>query len=116
MNNSFILKLKAIKIIHTIIWIFISSIFFYMVYALIVNKIDKFVWIGIGLFSLEIIVPLIFKMSCPLTLIARKYSNSTKDNFDIYLPNWLAKWNKLIYTIFLFVFIGGLVYRILNSK
>jgi len=87
-----------------------------MVYALIINKIDKFVWIGIGLFSLEIIVLLIFKMSCPLTLIARKYSNSTKDNFDIYLPNWLAKWNKLIYTIFLLVFIGGLVYRILNSK
>jgi hypothetical protein len=37
-------------------------------------------------------------MFCPLTVIARKYSDSTKANFDIFLPNWLAKYNKLIYT------------------
>ena len=30
--------------------------------------------------------------------MARKYSDSTKANFDIYLPEWLAKYNKEIYT------------------
>jgi len=85
-----------------------------MTYAVIINKIDKYVWIGITFFSLEVIVLLIFKNNCPLTIIARRYSNSTKDNFDIYLPNWLAKNNKVIYSTFLFVFICGLVYRILN--
>ena len=80
-------KLTTIKIIHTIIWVFFNVVFFYMAYAVIVDKIDKYVWIGIALFSLEVIVLLIFKNNYPLTIIARKYSNSTKDNFDIYLPN-----------------------------
>jgi hypothetical protein len=108
-------KLTAIKIIHTIIWIFFNVVFFYMVYAVIVNKIDKYVWIGIILFSLEIIVLLVFKKNCPLTIVARRYSNSTKDNFDIYLPNWLARNNKMIYAVFGIIFICGLVYRILNK-
>jgi hypothetical protein len=108
-------KLTAIKILHTGIWIFFNMIFIYMAYAVIVNKIDRYVWIGIALFSFEIIVLLIFKNSCPLTIIARRYSNSTKDNFDIYLPNWLAKNNKVIYSVFLVVFTCGLVYRIFRS-
>jgi hypothetical protein len=107
-------KLTVIKIIHTIIWFFFNAVFFYMVYAVIINKIDKYVWMGITLFSLEIIVLIIFKMNCPLTIIARRYSNSTKDNFDIYLPNWLARNNKVIYSAFLFAFICLLVYRLSN--
>ena len=46
----------------------------------------------------EGLVLAIFKMSCPLTLVARKYSNSQAANFDIYLPEWLAKNNKVIFT------------------
>jgi hypothetical protein len=87
-----------------------------MVYAVVVNKIDKYVWIGAALFLLEIVVLLIFKMKCPLTIVARRYSNSTKEHFDIYLPNWLAKNNKLIYSVFLIAFICGLVYRMLSVK
>jgi hypothetical protein len=107
-------KLTVIKILHTLIWLFFNVVFFYMVYAVIVNKIDKYVWIGMALFALEIIVLLIFKNMCPLTIVARRYSNSTKDNFDIYLPNWLAKYNKAIYTVFLLAFIFLLIYRLLN--
>lgn len=40
-----------------------------------------------------------FDSKCPLTLIARKYSRSTKDNFDIFLPEWLARHNKLIFPL-----------------
>lgn len=107
--------LSTIKTVHTIIWLFFNIVFFYMVYAVIVNKIDKYVWIGMSLFALEIIVLLVFKSKCPLTIIARRYSNSPKDNFDIYLPNWLAKNNKEIYSVFLVLFLGGLVYRVYGS-
>ena len=106
-------KLIIIKIIHTLVWLFFNVVLFYMAYAVIINKIDKFIWIGIGLIVLEGIVLLIFNKVCPLTIIARKYSDSTKDNFDIYLPNWLAKWNKLIYTALFILIICGLFYRIL---
>jgi len=107
-------KLTTIKIIHTIIWLFFNVVLFYMAYAVIVNQVDKWVWIGIGLIVLEGIVLLIFKKMCPLTIMARKYSDSAKANFDIYLPNWLAKYNKLIYTSFFIVIVAGVVYRILN--
>ena len=86
-----------------------------MSYAVIVNKIDIFIWVGIGLIISESIVLMFFKMICPLTIMARKYSNSTKENFDIYLPKWLAKYNKLIYTLFFIIIIMGIVYRILNQ-
>lgn len=56
------------------------------------------------------LVLLSFKLSCPLTLVARKYSNSPKDNFDIFLPNWLARYNKVIIgNIFFYGFIIVLI-------
>ncbi len=108
-------NLTPIKIIHTVIWVFFNVVLFYMAYAVIVNKIDKYVWIGIGLIFLEGLVLLSFKKMCPLTIMARKYSESTKDNFDIYLPNWLARNNKLIYTIFFIMIVCGILYRILKK-
>ena len=110
------LKIISVKIIHTVIWLFFNVVLFYMAYAVIMNKINKFVWIGIGLILTEGIVLLIFNNICPLTIMARKYSDSAKDNFDIYLPNWLAKYNKLIYTTFFVMILCGIVYRILNGQ
>jgi len=91
-------KLFLIKLIHTLIWLFFVAVIFYILYAGICDKITKYTWIGVGLVILEGIVLVVFKMFCPLTIIARKYSSSEKDNFDIFLPNWLAKYNKLIFT------------------
>ena len=107
-------NITIIKIIHTIIWVFFNVVLFYMAYAVFVNRIDKYVWIGIGLILLEGVVLLSFKKMCPLTIMARKYSESTKDNFDIYLPNWLAKYNKLIYTTFFILIVCGTIYRTIN--
>lgn len=91
-------KLHLIKLLHTLIWLFFNVVIFYLLYAVITNKIDIWVWICIGLVLLEGFVLLIFKAMCPVTLIARRYSESDKHNFDIYLPEWLAKYNKAIYT------------------
>ena len=107
------IKLLIVKIIHTIVWLFFNVVIFYLLYAVIVNKIDKWVWICIGLVLIEGLVLLLFKMFCPLTIIARKYSDSSKDNFDIFLPNWLAKHNKLIYTSIFVVAILILIYQLL---
>lgn len=109
---STVTKLTSIKILHTIIWIFFNVVLGYMIYAVVADKIDKWVWIGIGLIILEGIVLLIFRNKCPLTVVARKYSDSSADNFDIFLPNWLAKHNKLIYTSIFLITIGILIYRI----
>ena len=110
MNNQ--LKLVLIKIIHTIIWFFFNVVIFYMLYAVVTNKIDYRLWIGYGFFVLEGLALLACRFYCPLTILARKYSDSAKDNFDIYIPNWLAKYNKRIYTSLLVVIMLITVYRI----
>ena len=91
--------LTLIKLLHTIIWVFFNVVLFYLLYAVITNRIDHWVWICIGLVMLEIITLLVFKWFCHLTVWARKYSDSSRHNFDIYLPEWLAKHNKLIYGV-----------------
>lgn len=106
-------KLILVKILHTTIWVFFNVVIFYLLYAVIVNRIDIWVWICIGLRGLEGLTLLIFKSICPVTLMARKYSDSENDNFDIYLPNWLAKYNKIIYTSIVLVAIVILIYRLI---
>ena len=96
MNNSE--KLFAIKLVHTLIWLFFVIVIFYILYSGITDRVSTLTWIAIGLVIVEGIVLLLCNMFCPLTIVARKYSNSKKDNFDIFLPNWLARHNKLIFT------------------
>jgi len=108
-------KLTLIKALHTLIWVFFNVVIFYMLFAVIVNKMDKWLWIGYGLVCMEGITLLIFKSFCPVTLMARKYSNSAKDNFDIYLPEWLAKNNKLIYSVILIIISVAAVLRLLQN-
>ncbi len=91
-------KLFAIKFTHTLIWIFFVVVIFYILYSGISNKINIYTWVAIGLVIGEGIVLVISQMYCPLTIVARQYSNSKKDNFDIFIPNWLARNNKLIFT------------------
>ena len=107
-------KLALIKILHTVIWVFFNVVIFYLLYAVLADKIDRWVWICIGLLVLEGIVLFTFKNVCPVTLIARKYSDSQKHNFDIYLPEWLAKHNKTIYSAVILVAILILVFRLLT--
>jgi hypothetical protein len=114
--NNGLIRLTVIKMVHTAVWVFFNVVLGYLAYAVIANKIDKWVWIGLGLFAIEGIVLLFFKMVCPLTIIARKYSDSTRANFDIYLPEWLARYNKPVYSIFLGIIIMVLIYRLITNK
>jgi hypothetical protein len=107
-------KLIIIKTLHTIVWVFFNVVIFYMLYAVIVGKFDIWLVIGYVLLVLEGIILLICNFFCPLTIIARRYSDSTKDNFDIYLPNWLAKYNKLIYMCIVMVIIFITVWKLLK--
>ena len=88
-------KLLLIKILHTVIWAFFVVVIFYVLYSGITDTVNRYTWIGILVVIGEGITLAIFNKFCPLTLIARKYSDSQKDNFDIFLPNWLAKHNKV---------------------
>ncbi|MGE5425792.1 MAG: hypothetical protein ACM3PZ_01840 [Bacillota bacterium] len=90
-------KLTLIKVTHTIIWAIMASATFYIVYCGYYNIYSPLLWACIALITLEGAVLLVNSWSCPLTAMA-KYSQNRKDNFDIYLPLYIAKYNKLLFT------------------
>jgi len=47
---------------------------------------------------------------CPLTTVAARYTEDRADNFDIYLPLWLARYNKTIFGTF---FVCGSAFALL---
>ncbi len=100
------LKLFSVKLIHTAIWAFLVTVIFYVLYCGLADDLNGYTWIAIALVIGEGLVLLAFRGRCPLTIIARNYSDSDRDNFDIFLPNWLARYNKLLFTT---VFIVGLI-------
>jgi len=107
-------KLVLVKLLHTAIWIFFNIVIFYLLYAVIVNKIDIWVWVCLGLIGIETLILLVFQRVCPVTLLAKRYSDSSRANFDIYLPHWLAKHNKLIYSTIVLIAVVILFYRLFS--
>ncbi len=107
-------NLFTIKLIHTLIWLFFVIVIFYIVYSGISDRVNLYTWIAIGLVIGEGIVLVAFKMLCPLTVLARKYSDSNRDNFDIFLPNWLAKHNKVIFTTIYLIGVALVLIRVLG--
>lgn len=105
-------KLIAIKVLHTVIWVLLSAVVFYLLYGVITDHIDRWFWYDLGLIGAEVAVLLIFRLSCPLTVVARRYSHSTRANFDIYLPEWLARHNKTIYSLLMAVVLLVLAFRL----
>ena len=98
-------KLISIKLIHTIIWFIFASAIMYVCYAGAFNKVNRLVWYCIGAVVFEGVVLLMNKGKCPLTSIAGKYTDNRSANFDIFLPERLAKYNKILFTS---IFLVGL--------
>jgi len=96
-------KLTLIKVTHTTIWAVFVAAIFYVLFAGIFDRVNLLTWICIGLVFVECIVLLIFKWKCPFTLLGQKYTSNHEVGFDIFLPAWLAKHNKVIFGV-LFIF------------
>ncbi len=109
-------KLLSIKIIHTAIWIFYVVVIGYIVYCALVGEFGLTVWIAVGLVVVEGIVLAINRWRCPLTVIGSRYTDSTEDNFDIFLPRWLARNNKVIFTSIFGIALLILLYRIATGE
>ena len=107
-------KLHYLKLIHTIIWFFYVLVILYILYAGICNKINLYLWFAIGLVIMEGIILIIYKGKCPLTILGYKYTDNHEVGFDIYLPKWLAKDNKIIFGAIFVIGILLIIYRYLT--
>lgn len=88
-----------------------ASACFYILYAGITNTFNTILYVSIFLITLEILILVYNKWTCPLTPLIGKYTNDRNDNFDIYLPNCLAKYNKKIFGT---IFCIGIILVIIN--
>lgn len=116
MENEVRVKLRCIKIIHTLIWLVFVLTIIFVLWSGATGNISIYSWLAVVAVLGEGLVLLLFKGSCPLTIEARKYSSSAKDNFDIYLPNWLAKYNKLIFTAIFCIGLALMIWRYVMSR
>jgi hypothetical protein len=97
--------LRAIRLAHTLVW---------ALFAGCVVAIPVLSWLGelryaalcAGAVAVEVLVLAFNQWRCPLTGVAARYTGDRRDNFDIYLPEWLARHNK---TIFGSLYVVGLV-------
>lgn len=88
--------LRIIKTVHTVVWaVFASAIVAIPVTA----AYGRFGWAGIlaALVMVEALVLAFNGLRCPLTGIAARYTPDRRANFDIYLPLWIATWNKQLF-------------------
>lgn len=89
-------RLVAIKVLHTVVWAFFAGC---------ILAIPLLAWRGrlfyaaalIAVTLVEVLVLIFNSWSCPLSAVAARYTDDRRDNFDIYLPEWLARHNKGIF-------------------
>ncbi len=88
--------LRLVKIVHTLAWaFFVICILAIPWYA------RRGAFAAVALASAfvlaEIVVLVLNDMRCPLTALAARYTDDRSSNFDIYLPETIARYNKQIF-------------------
>ena len=88
--------LAVIKLLHTAVWLFFAGC---IVAIPIAGARSQFHLAAVltGLVLVECAVLAVNRCRCPLTSLAGRYTEERADNFDIYLPLWLARRNKTIF-------------------
>ena len=89
-------KLGAIRLLHTLVWVFFVGCILAIPVAGAQNRFLR-AMVFTGIVLIECIILAMNRGHCPLTNLAGRYTDERADNFDIYLPLWLAKHNKSIF-------------------
>lgn len=95
--------LAGIKLAHTAVWAFFAGCIIAIPVAAAADQFFLAVLFS-GAVLVECAILAMNRGRCPLTDLASRYTDDRRDNFDIYLPLWLARYNK---TIFGMLFVAG---------
>jgi hypothetical protein len=82
-------SLRTVKLMHTLVWALFAGC----------------------IVALEVLVLVANRLRCPLTGIAARYTEDRRDNFDIYLPLWVARYNKQIFGS---LYVAGIFYTLIQ--
>ena len=100
--------LTAIKIVHTVVWAFLVAVIL-AIPVMAWQKRPTAVVVLTAIMLAEVAVLLACGWRCPLTILAERYTDDRRANFDIYLPLWLAAHNKQLFGS---IFAAGVVFAI----
>jgi hypothetical protein len=88
--------LVAIKTLHTVVWALMVAFIAWIPVAAwahlfrLAAILSGLVWIECGVLAIN-------RGRCPLSDLAKRFTAETTANLDIYLPEWIARWNKGIF-------------------
>jgi hypothetical protein len=89
-------SLRRIKLLHTVIWAILALVIVAIPVVAVLGPLTVAL-VLIGVVLVEVLVLAVNGGRCPLTNIAARYTDDREANFDIYLPEWLARHNKLVF-------------------
>jgi len=100
--------LRVVKVLHTLAWALFSGC---IVALPVVAWHRDFVAAAVlfAIISFEVLVLIANGWKCPLTAVAARYTDERHDNFDIYLPLLIARYNKEIFGT---LFVVGIVFTL----
>jgi hypothetical protein len=103
-------SLRAIKLLHTAVWAVFASCILAIPVLASRGRFGAAALLA-ALVLGEIVVLWLNRWSCPLTAVAARYTEDRRANFDIYLPEWLAKYNKQIFGP---LYVAGVAYGVVR--
>jgi hypothetical protein len=89
-------NLRVVRLLHTLVW----AVFAGCIATIPVLAVQSQFRAGAVLAAIvlgEVVVLWLNGWRCPLTDVAARYTQDRRANFDIYLPEWLARYNKQIF-------------------
>lgn len=91
-------SLRLVKLVHTVVWAFFAGC---IVAIPVASLRGAHAWAAllVAVVLGEVVVLALNAWSCPLTAVAARHTEDRRDNFDIYLPEWLARHNKHIFGV-----------------
>lgn len=100
--------LRAVKLVHTVAWAFFAGCIVAVPIATFAGRLGVATTL-IAIVTVEVLIIILNRGKCPLTPVAARYTDDRRDNFDIYLPEWLARHNKRIFGA---LYVLGAVYTL----
>ncbi len=90
--------LWQIRMVHTVAWAVFAGAIVAIPAVTLTGNLRAAAWLS-ALVWIEVAILAANRMHCPLTGIAARYTDDRSDNFDIFLPAWLARHNKLLFGV-----------------
>jgi len=88
--------LTAIKALHTMVWALLAGAIVALPFLAIHGAFRWGAILSVVILA-ECVVLIANGWRCPMTDWAAKYTADRSPNFDIYMPSWLARYNKTVF-------------------